>query len=256
MAANSETFLPFVDERTRAIGLSSIMFHNGQWNDIADVAATYRPRGIHVLADLTQQVGFADLDVQALGVSAAAFSLHKGFNCPTGIAVLYVNEDIIKKENPIPPIVSYGSVASTSEDFLVPPGPIAFHPTARRYEHANMSLIGAVAAKAFLRFYLEIMGAKCVQTYLYSLGDALLRECKRVGVGIVGPADHRQHAPHLYTLRLCNPAWDEHFKNNNVAVSAFRWGIRVSFGFYNNLDDIRRFIGVIESGIEAGIAIE
>ncbi|KAI8262562.1 hypothetical protein K4K58_000538 [Colletotrichum sp. SAR11_239] len=112
VAANAKTFAPYVDDRTKAIGLSSIMFHSGQWNDIADVCAFYRPMGIHVLADLTQQVGFADVDVQALGVSAAAFSLHKGLNTPTGFAALYVDSAVIEELDPTPPLVGYGGVAS------------------------------------------------------------------------------------------------------------------------------------------------
>lgn len=121
-AANAATFAPYVDGRTRAIGLSSIMFHSGQWNDVADICKTFRPRGIHVLADLTQQVGFAEVDVQALGVSAAAFSLHKGLNCPTGFAVLYVNPEVIQVTNPAPPIVGYGAVSNVQADLLVTPG--------------------------------------------------------------------------------------------------------------------------------------
>ncbi|KAL3297326.1 TEA1-TY1 enhancer activator [Colletotrichum asianum] len=157
VAANAQTFVPYVDERTKAIGSSSIMFHSGQWNDIADVCSVYRPMGIHILADLTQQVGFADVDVQALGVSAAAFSLHKGLNTPTGFAALYVDSAVIEELDPTPPLVGYGGVASVSdsEDFMIPEGPIVFHQTARRYEHANMSFISAVAARAFLQFYLE-----------------------------------------------------------------------------------------------------
>ncbi|KAK1623664.1 pyridoxal phosphate-dependent transferase, partial [Colletotrichum phormii] len=112
-AANAATFAPYVDERTKAIGLSSIMFHSGQWNDVADICATYRPRGVHVLADLTQQVGFAEVDVRALGVSAAAFSLHKGLNCPTGFAVLYVDSEFIADTDPTPPIVGYRAVSNS-----------------------------------------------------------------------------------------------------------------------------------------------
>lgn len=53
IAANAATFAPYVDERTIAIRLSSVMFHSGQWNDIGDICAAFRPRGIHVVADIT-----------------------------------------------------------------------------------------------------------------------------------------------------------------------------------------------------------
>ncbi len=75
VAANAATFAPYVDDRTRAIGISSVMFHSGQWNDIRDICGVYRPKGIHVLVDCTQQVGFAEIDMKAMGCSAAAFSL-------------------------------------------------------------------------------------------------------------------------------------------------------------------------------------
>ena len=250
VAANAATFAPYVDERTCAIGLSSIMFHNGQWNDIADVVAAFKPQGIHILADLTQQVGFTDLDIHALGVSAAAFSLHKGFNTPTGLAAMYVSDEFLSAVNPVPPIVGYGSIVTPSEDFHVPSGPISFHPTAQRYEHANMCLIGAVAAKAFLRLYLDVLNPRDVQSHLYNLGGLLRRECQRLGVEILGPVGHRHHAPHLYTLKLYNPGWSELFKANNVVVSTFRWGVRVSFGFYNNAADVKGLINVIERGLE------
>ncbi|WQF86617.1 Putative aminotransferase class V domain, pyridoxal phosphate-dependent transferase, major [Colletotrichum destructivum] len=254
-AADAQTFAPYVDERTRAIGLSSIMFHSGQWNDVASVCAAYRPRGIHVLADLTQQVGFADVDVRDLGVSAAAFSLHKGLNTPTGLAALYVDAEVIRETDPTPPIVGYGGVSSVSdsEDFMVPQGPVVFHPTAKRYEHANMSFVSAVAARAFLQFYLEVMGPRNVERHLYGLGDALRRSCAEMGVDVVGPSERRRHAPHLHVLRLHDPRWFGRLEDAGIVATRFRTGIRVSFGFYNSLEDVRRLAEVIRSGILSGI---
>ncbi|KAM0425354.1 hypothetical protein ACHAPT_009410 [Fusarium lateritium] len=187
VAANAATFAPYVDDRTIAIGLSSVMFHSGQRNDVADISATFRPRGIHIIADITQQVGFATVDVQALGVSAAAFSLHKGLHCPTGLAVLHVDPAVIKDVDPTPPIVGYGAVSNARADLLVPDDPITYHPSARRYEHLNLSLISAAVAKAYLGFYLDVLGPKNVEDHLFSLGDALRRDCKQLGVRLLGP---------------------------------------------------------------------
>ncbi|KAF4818198.1 hypotheticall protein [Colletotrichum tropicale] len=255
-AANAKAFAPYVDDRTKAIGLSSIMFHSGQWNDIADVCSVYRSMGIHVLGDLTQQVGFAEVDVQALGVSAAAFSLHKGLNIPTGFAALYVDSAVIEELDPTPPLVGYGGVASVSdsEDFMIAEGPIVFHQTARRYEHANMSFISAVAARAFLQFYLEVMGPKNVENHLYGLGDALRESCAELGISVLGPKERRQHAPHLHVLQLHDPRWLEHLTASGVVVTRFRSGIRVSFGFYNSLSDVDRLVAVLKSGIALGIS--
>lgn len=254
-AATAETFAPYVDERTRAIGLSSIMFHSGQWNDVAGISAEFRPRGIHVLADLTQQVGFAEVDVAALGVSAAAFSLHKGLNCPTGFSALYVDPDFIAKNDPVPPIAGYGAVSNARADLLVPPEDVVYHPTARRYEHLNVSLVGAVAAKAFLTLYLDSMTPRRVQEHSYRLGDALRQECSAIGVNIVGPATRKEHAPHLYILDLHDSRWVDLLKENGVFVTPYRLGIRVSFGFFNNSFDLKKLVSVLKAGVDQGLPL-
>ncbi|KAF5655024.1 class IV [Fusarium sp. NRRL 25303] len=254
-AANAETFAPYVDDRTIAIGLSSIMFHSGQWNDVAHICSTFRPRGIHVIADITQQVGFATVDVQALGVSAAAFSLHKGLHCPTGLAALYVDPDVIKIVDPTPPIVGYGAVSNVRADLLVPDDPIVYHPSAQRYNHLNLSLVSAAVAKAFLTFYLDVLGPEKVESHLYDLGDVLRKECKSLAINIVGPSSREEHAPHLYVLDLHDERWMPHLRDNGIIVTPYRLGIRVSFGFYNSTEDIKKLASALRSGIEMGISI-
>lgn len=255
VAATAETFAPYVDDRTRAIGLSSVMFHSGQWNDVAGICAAFRPRGIQVLADLTQQVGFAEVDVAALGVSAAAFSLHKGLNCPTGFAALYVDPEYIKHNDPAPPIAGYGAVSNVRADLLVPAEEVVYHPTARRYEHLNLSLVAAAAAKAFLTLYLDSMGPGRVQEHLYGLGDALREECRALGVRIVGPASRKEHAPHLYILDLHDPKWMDLLKQSGIFVTPYRLGIRVSFGFYNKLSDVKKLAAVLRIGVNRGLSL-
>ncbi|KAF4992528.1 hypothetical protein FDECE_13685 [Fusarium decemcellulare] len=253
-AANAATFPPYVDDRTRVIGLSTIMFHSGQWNDVQDICSTYRPRGIHVLADLTQQVGFTEVDVRAMGVSAAAFSLHKGLNCPTGFGALYVDQQVLEELNPTPATVTFASLASKRSDFLASDGPIELHNSARRYEHWNQNISAAAATKAYLGFYLDTMGPKNVQDYLYHLGDELRKECKELGIQIVGPENRKEHAPHLYILDLSQPQWFELLKNNGAQVSPYRLGLRVSFGFYNSVDDVKRLVSILRRGIEMGLS--
>lgn len=255
VAANADTFAPYVDDRTRAIGLSSIMFHSGQWNDVTGICKAFRPRGIHVLADLTQQVGFAEVDVAAMGISAAAFSLHKGLNCPTGFAVLYVDPEHIRQSDPAPAIAGYGAVSNVRADLLVPPGEVVYHPTARRFEHLNLSLVAAAAAKAFLTLYLDSMVPRRVQEHLYRLGDALREECSSLGVKIVGPATRKEHAPHLYILDLHDPRWMDLLKDSGVFVTPYRLGIRVSFGFYNNASDVRKLAAVLRAGVDRGLPL-
>ncbi|KAF7528770.1 hypothetical protein G7054_g10073 [Neopestalotiopsis clavispora] len=235
VAATAETFGPFVDDKTKAIGLSSIMFHSGQRNDVAGICAAFRPRA------------------STLGVSAAAFSLHKGLNCPTGLACLYVDPAVVAEHDPTPPTVGFGAVQNTRSDLLVPADALVFHPTASRFDHLNISLSAAVVGRAWLKFYLESLGPNDVEDYLYDLGDHLRKECAELSIEIVGPSDRKGHAPHLHILKLLDPAWAEWLKEQGIFVTQYRLGVRVSLGFYNNVGDIKSLARALKEGILKGL---
>ncbi|KAI0006740.1 PLP-dependent transferase [Xylariaceae sp. FL0662B] len=245
---------PYVDARTRAIGLSSMTFDAGQRHDVAGICAAFRPRGIHVLADATQQVGFAAVDVRAAGLSAAAFSLHKGLCCPTGLGALYVEPAALAELDPTPPIVNVAGVRGGRADMPVAAdAPVEFHRSALRFEHQNLSLVAVVAARAFLGFYLDTMGPADVEAYLYALGDVLIAECDRLGIGFVGPRERRHRAPHICVLGLPTALWGGYLEGHGIRMTLNRLGVRVSFGFYNNVDDVKRLVKVLKLGLEKGL---
>ncbi|KAI1469402.1 PLP-dependent transferase [Daldinia caldariorum] len=257
----AETLRPYVDSRTRAIGISSMTFDAGQRNDVRGICAAYRARGIQVLADATQQVGFARLDVRALGVSAAAFSLHKGLNAPTGLGALYVSPAALRElGDPVPPVVSMEGVANLDQSLVVrvrgdDDEPLELRPGARRFEHANVSLVAVAAAAAFTRFYLDVLGPADVEAHLYGLTEGLGRECDRLGIRVVSPRERGERAPHIAVLALPRE-WGDYFRGPGGArVTMNRLGARVSFGFYNSVEDVRRFVRVLELGIAQGLGI-
>lgn len=49
----ADTFTDIVDENTKAISLSSVMFDSGLRNEVKSICDAYRPRGVHVLVDAT-----------------------------------------------------------------------------------------------------------------------------------------------------------------------------------------------------------
>ncbi|KAH7109092.1 pyridoxal phosphate-dependent transferase [Dendryphion nanum] len=253
--ADASTFAPHVDGRTVAIGLSSIMFHNGQLNDVEDISTQFRPKGIHVLVDMTQHVGVADIDLPTLNVSAAAFGCHKGLGCPTGLGALYINPEILPSLKPTPPIVGAGAISNLPGTLLAIPD-VRYHPTIQRYEHLNVSLVGTTALKASLELLAHDIGIKRVENHLRALGRELMLRCKSIGVEVIGSPVSVRRAPHLYVLRLLHPGWKKHFEGDGVYVSHYRDGLRVSLGFYNNVRDIDAFIGSIERGHRDGVPKE
>ncbi|OKL59574.1 hypothetical protein UA08_05234 [Talaromyces atroroseus] len=250
--ANAQTFAAYVDAKTVAIGISSVMFHNGQLNDVRDICAVYRPRGIHVLVDITQHVGVAPIDLTAWHVSAAAFSCHKGLGTPTGLGCLYIDPAVLGELHTTPPIVGAGAVSNVPGTLVADPN-VTYWPTTKRYEHLNVSLLTATALDASLSLITGEIRIVRLEKHFRSLGRELILRCQSLGVSVAGSNIASQRAPHIYVLRLLHPDWQSHFRESNIYVSHNRCGVRVSLGFYNNLDDINSLVGCIEAGLAKGI---
>lgn len=250
--ANADTFAPYVDDNTIAIGISSVMFHSGQMNDIQDIAAHFRPRGIHVLVDITQHIGVARIDLTAWNISAAAFSLHKALACPTGLGGLYVDPLVLPMLKEAPPVVGAGSIANLHSD-LVARRPLVYHSTAQKFEHWSVSFIGLAALQAALSFVADEMGIDRLERHLNALGRNLSLKIEGLGLRLVGCQKPGEHAPHVYVLPLLHPDWKDHFAKAGVIVSHYRAGVRVSFGFFNNTEDIDHLVSVVADGLAAGI---
>lgn len=253
-AADADTFAPYIDDRTLCIGVSSVMFHSGQLNDVGSIADRFRPRGIHVLADLTQHVGLADIDLTALNVSAAAFGAHKGLACPTGLGALYIQPGVLASLKPTPPVVGAGAIANLRSD-LVAQGDVQYHSTAQRYAHFNMSLVSAVALGASLQL-LEGIGMGRIESHVRALGRELIQKLDSLDISVVGSRQARQRSPHIYIVPLLHPNWKSHFQESQVYVTHYRRGVRVSFGFYNSVRDVASFVESVEKGLAKGIPKE
>ena len=253
--ANADTFASYIDDKTIAIGLSSIMFHSGQLNDVQDICNTFRQKGVHVLVDLTQHVGVAPLNLTEWDVSAAAFGCHKGLGCPSGLGALYINPNVLPELKPTPPIVGAGAIANLPSTLLANPD-VKYHSSTQRYGHLNLSLVSALSLKASLKLLCEEIGLENIEAHLRSLGWELAQRVAPLGVKILGSKSVNERAPHLYILTLLDPRWEHHFRKEGIYVSHYRCGVRVSFGFYNNVGDVKDLVESIQRGLDSGIPCE
>jgi selenocysteine lyase/cysteine desulfurase len=58
-----------------------------------------------------------------------------------------------------------------------------------------------------------------------------------------------ERAPHIYVLELLHLDWQAHFLDDRIFVSHYQLGVRVSFGFYNDMSDVRTFVSSLQRGI-------
>ncbi|WP_376752892.1 aminotransferase class V-fold PLP-dependent enzyme [Agrobacterium cavarae] len=144
------------------------------------------------------------------------------------------------------------SLANPPSDFIARPDDIAPAPTSGRFELGNFNLPAIQALGAALDLINEL-GVEKIQAHCFDLGDRLIAGLDELGVGLVGPRDRSNRAPHIYVAALPADDWIDYFASNDVRVSPERDGVRISLGMFNTEADIDCFLAVVkERGSSTG----
>ncbi|NUR84892.1 MAG: aminotransferase class V-fold PLP-dependent enzyme, partial [Nonomuraea sp.] len=186
--ADAATFAPLVDERTRAIAVSHVMFHTGQRNDVESIAGL----GVPVVVDAMQSVGV--LPVDAARVAALAAGSHKGMLIPQGLGFLVTRSAALR-----PTYIATAGIAGSPDDQFAEPGPVRLREDARRFEIGNHNLPAIHALGAALDL-IGGAGVPAIEQHVLALGDLLIDRLDALGIALVGPRE-RERRSHIYVLR-------------------------------------------------------
>jgi selenocysteine lyase/cysteine desulfurase len=238
--ATADTFAGHIDARTRAISLSHVTFHAGHRFDIEDIGRLARARGIYLVVDAMQSAGVVPINAGDSGASMIAFGCHKGLYVPQGLGVLYVRSG---QSELVPPFLAAASLADPPADLIARADNMALREDAGRFEFGNFNIPDVHALAASLSL-IERIGVDTIAAHVLDLGDHLIARLDAQGIRLVGPRQ-RAHRAHIYVLDLPGDGWVDYLARENVRVSPERDGIRVSFGFFNTIDDIDRLMEII-----------
>ena len=89
------------DETTRVIAVSYVQSSSGYRIDLASLAAEAHSRGIMVLADVIQALGFVPLDVQTLGADGIAACCYKGMLAAEGVGFVWCSDALLEQLHPV-----------------------------------------------------------------------------------------------------------------------------------------------------------
>lgn len=243
--ADIDTFLPFIDERTVAVSISHIMFHNGQMNDVNSIVEYCRPRNIEVLLDLMQTVGVEPVSWSNLGSSIVSSGTHKGLLTPQGVGLFH---STASEEELSASYVSTAGVAKLPADLIADSDNFELKRSARRFEIGNYNILG-IYALGMAVDSLAAFETSAYSAHFRKLGEVLIDFCDEVGIPVVGSRDPKHRSPNIYVLSVPHDSWLPLFEDNSVRVSPVRDGIRVSFGVYNDLSDLDRLFDLIRVGL-------
>ena len=232
-----------ITDRTRLIMLCHMIDLTGQILPVREVVAMARRHGIPVVVDGAQTFGHLDFSLADLGCDYYATSLHKWLMGPHGTGMLYVRKDRIKDLWPLMPaaaeqeddIRKFEDVGTLPwANFLALSEALAFH-------HG----VGAARKEARLRYLrdywvhrLPVQGRVQLRTSLKPSCSCCLTTIEIDGIEPVALRDYLW-AEHRIIVRPIN----------HPAVR----GIRVSPSLYTTLDELDRFVAVMEGVIKHGL---
>jgi selenocysteine lyase/cysteine desulfurase len=245
-----EAFERAMDERTRAVVVSSVQWTNGYRVDLAALGKLCRDAGALLVVDAIQQLGALRLDVRETPVDVLMAGGHKWLNAPFGCGLLYVSRRAQRELRQ--PWWGYlamdlpegGWPAYFADPTTTPLRPYPFPESARALETGGTSNYpGAAALGASLALVNEF-GIDAAERHILGLSAALREELDALGFDVVSHAD----APSGITTFRTSPdmAVDEdvvrQLLDERILVS-IRYtsnvgGIRVSTHFYNDEHDL------------------
>ena len=209
--------------------------------------------GAIAIVDGAQGAPHIKTDVQALDCDFYAFSGHKML-APMGIGILYGKKDIL---NNMPPFLRGGEMIET-----VTEQDATFAPLPEKFEAGTPNVSGAIGLKAAID-YLNKVGFDYIESHEQALMKIAMEELSKLPyIKIYGSKDYRKHTGVLsFNIEGVHPhdvssLVDMHGKialraGNHCAHPLLKFlkapsTSRISFYFYNNEEDIYKFIEQIK----------
>jgi len=261
----AEAVVARLDDRTRAVVLSSVQWTNGFRLDVQRIGRECRRRGIPFVVDAIQQLGALPLDVEACAIDYLACAGHKWLTSPTGLGFVYASAGFTERFRPT---LTYAATAvpprgdwpeSWTDPDYDPIQTYALPRTAARFEigvHHGASGAGGLAAA--LGIFAELGPARMAD-HVMALGDRAAAGLRALDLEVVTHLD-RAHRSGLTVFRAGPSPKDDlalrdYLLGRGIVVSV-RYtsgvgGVRVSTHVYNDESDVDRLLEAVHAWLKA-----
>ena len=250
-----EKFSELVTDRTKIVSVQHVSNVLGTINPIDDIVRIVREKaapGAKIILDACQSVPHMEVDVQSLGVDFVAASGHKMCG-PTGIGFLWGRESTLNSLYPYK-----GGGEMIDEVYM---DRSSYAPTPARFEAGTPAIAQAVGLGAAID-YLNSIGMGRIHDYETEIGSYLRRRLEGVdGVTVLGPGPGEDRAALCaFVTDAVHPSDLSTFLDvEGVAIRAghhccqplhralgHSHSARASLYFYNTMEDVDRFVEVLE----------
>lgn len=239
-----------LSEKTKIVAVGHISNAIGTLNPIKQLATMAHAVGAKICVDGAQAAPHLPIDVQELDVDFYIFSGHKVYG-PTGIGILYGKEELL---NAMPPYQGGGDMIET----------VTFEKTTYntlpiKFEAGTPNIAGVIGLGAALD-YLQTIGIPTIHTWEKQLLNYATTQIQTIDdlriigtaqnkgalISFIIPGIHHLDLGTLLDLEGIALRTGHHCAQPTMQRFGIEGTARISFGLYNTLEEIDRFIEALQ----------
>lgn len=249
LSLDIEVFKTLLNDRTKLISIAHVSNVLGTIQPVEEIIRLAHERGIPVCVDGAQSVPHMRVDVQALNCDFMVFSGHKLYG-PTGIGVLYGKREWLEK---LPPHEGGGEMINH-----VRWEGTTYNELPYKFEAGTPNFVGSYALQKAIE-YIESIGWEAIEAHERELTAYCEQQLMNLGctvyaagqpkagvisfnVGTVHPFD----VGTLLDQQGIAVRTGHHCAEPLIDSMGVPGTVRVSFGLYNEKDDIDAFIAALK----------
>lgn len=246
-------FKKLLSSKTKLVSITHISNALGTINPIKEIIELSHEVGAKVLIDGAQSMQHMKVDVAELDCDFFAFSSHKVFG-PTGVGVLYGKADLL---NQMPPYQGGGDmIAKVSFEETT------YNELPYKFEAGTPNIAGVIGTGKAFEFLASLEMDEVIKHEQALLNYAHTELALIEGIRFIGEAEHKAsvvsfvidgiHPFDIGTLldkQGIAVRTGHHCTQPIMDFYKIPGTIRVSFAFYNTLEEIDLFINALKKGI-------
>ncbi len=236
----TERLLAAIDERTRIVPVSHVLFRSAYIQDAQAIARRCREVGAILLLDVYQSAGTIPLRLAEWGVDAATGGSVKWLCGGPGAGFLWVSPELAPKLQP-----AITGWQSDEAPFEFRPGPIRYAEGAWRFLTGTPNIPALHSCRPGYRILAEV-GVERIRERSLALTDRLMAGAESAGFEVRTPRDHARRGG---TVSVWHPRAEELSRGllAREIICDYRpnGGVRLSPHFYNTEEECDHAIATL-----------
>jgi cysteine desulfurase/selenocysteine lyase len=237
-----------ISDETGVLVISHVHYKTGFRHDLAALGRLCKENDMAFVVDATQSFGALSIDVAAAGIDFFVTSSYKWITSGYGVAVLCVG-DTYRKSKAFPAV----GWRSAADPYSMICDRLDLSEAASALEQGHPPFAGVMSLSASLDL-VEFIGIEQIEARILELTRRLHDKLGENQIGVLS-STKPEHLSGITIVDVADPqAIVGYLKKRCIVTSTRGEGIRVSLHYFNNFEDIDRFVAELVSVVDAGTA--